>query len=678
MSRKDLPRNPGRHRIEKDHSSERRILPAPTAIPAFVGYTRSAEDGNGNSLNQTPVLVATLDEFEEKFGGGPDFRFSLESTQEETADFELTGQKYNWVPSHLTTYEISTIFYLYSSLKFYFANGGGQCYIVSVGQYETYTLREDVLGLTPQKNLIQPDADALIEGIAALESVLKPSPTIILVPDAQLLEQEECYRVQQATLAHCGAKRDRIALFDVWGGKVASPELTEVAAFRAGIGEDHLEFGVGYYPWVQTLLYGPESVSYYNMMNATSLLPELFPGRKALGELRKLVSDLKALKLYLRVPPPDRKGNGWVSWPRMFMENPQDDSDLRAGPAWRVKVLLKMWDMLLDLGIERKFPVGKAKIANDDIINYIFTLITPAGPLAYYLGQIYLHDLEFPEGPVGVMTDEVLAKYEITPPKPDGSTYPVVDPEDANGRMEGFLIMIFQIFSQAIESVVDKAHALLLEKDNAFAATNPNYKRLMQSLADAANVLPVTGGLAGLYVENDAGKGVWNAPTNIAIKKVSATCAQIANKEQEKLNHDPVGGKSMNAIRSFFGRGAATVYGARTLAGNHPDARYLPDKRTLIYIEQSIEQTMPTLAGMPNTEATWGEVKRILKRFLKKIWRSRGLQGDSKEEAYKIEVGLDETMTQQEVDSGLLKVRISVAPAVPMEFIVLEFQQQLS
>lgn len=677
MSRKEQSRSPGYHRIERESPHERRIESVPTAIPAFVGYTRRTEDGGGSSYINVPTLINSLSGFEERFGGAPDFRFSLESCKSDEADYELSGQFFKWVPSHKTRKKEYSNFYLYQSLQFYFANGGGQCYIVPVGSYESFTLEEGVLSLVPQKVLTTPSADDLIGGISALGADLSPSPTLILLPDAQLLDQEDCFRVQQEALLHCEVMADRIALFDIWGADREENGMESVEAFREGIGSGSLEFGVAYFPWVKTLLVKPESVSWYNMFNAASLLPELFPGQRALGELKQLAADLDAIKLYLRVPPPQSSDKGWINWGEMFHDNAARSEDPRSGPAWKVGVLLKMWDMLLDLAIEKKFPTGRVRINNDEITAYVFTLINPAGPLAYYLGQIFLYDQEFPEGAVGKMTAQVLAKYEIQPPASEGKVYPVVDTEDARTRMEEFLGMIFQIFFQAVESIVDNTQTLLAKKNEAFAGSHPYYRNLMQSLSEAANILPVTAGLAGILVENDALKGVWNAPTNVNMKKVAATCVPITNKEQEKLNRDPVGGKSVNAIRSFFGRGAATVYGARSLAGNHPDFRYLPDKRTLIYIERSIAQTLPTLAKLPSNEDTWGEIKRICKRFLKRIWRARGLQGDTKEEAYDIQVGLGETMTQADIDAGKLKLKIFVAPAVPTEFVVMEFEQEM-
>ena len=81
---------------------------------------------------------------------------------------------------------------------------------------------------------------------------------------------------------------------------------------------------------------------------------------------------------------------------------------------------------------------------------------------------------------------------------------------------------------------------------------------------------------------------------------------------------------------------------------------------------------------MPNNEETWGELKRILKRFLKRIWRSRGLQGDSKEEAYQIEVGVGETMSTKDLQDGVMKLTVKVAPAVPEEFIEMKFEQKMT
>ena len=82
-------------------------------------------------------------------------------------------------------------------------------------------------------------------------------------------------------------------------------------------------------------------------------------------------------------------------------------------------------------------------------------------------------------------------------------------------------------------------------------------------------------------------RGVWTAPANVTPVAVTAPSVRLNNQQQDALNV-PVNGKAINAIRDFVGRGTL-VWGARTLDANSNEYRYIPVRRTLIYVEQSIK-----------------------------------------------------------------------------------------
>lgn len=94
------------------------IAPAETAIPAFIGYTEKAV-WKGESLLYIPTRIESIAEFEEIFGGGPlqDVEVFLDSNN-------------NYIKG-----EAASKLHLYDSLRLFYANGGGRCYIISVGSY---------------------------------------------------------------------------------------------------------------------------------------------------------------------------------------------------------------------------------------------------------------------------------------------------------------------------------------------------------------------------------------------------------------------------------------------------------------------------------------------------------------------------------------------------------------
>ncbi len=91
-----------------------------TAIPAFIGYTARATKLSDNDLLQVPTKVKSLLDYEFYFGQGPDISVSK----------VLLGENNDFLSSTFTS-----TYYLYDSMRLFFDNGGGGCYIVSVGGY---------------------------------------------------------------------------------------------------------------------------------------------------------------------------------------------------------------------------------------------------------------------------------------------------------------------------------------------------------------------------------------------------------------------------------------------------------------------------------------------------------------------------------------------------------------
>ena len=151
---------------------------------------------------------------------------------------------------------------------------------------------------------------------------------------------------------------------------------------------------------------------------------------------------------------------------------------------------------------------------------------------------------------------------------------------------------------------------------------------------------------------------------------------QITHEQQEGLNVDPNSGKSINAIRAFPGKGTL-VWGARTLAGNDNEWRYVPIRRLFIMIEESARKATAFAVFEPNDATTWLKVKGMLESYLYGLWEQGALQGSTPEAAYYVNVGLGKTMSQQDVLEGKMVVEIAVAAVRPAEFIILRFSHKL-
>jgi len=202
------------------------------------------------------------------------------------------------------------------------------------------------------------------------------------------------------------------------------------------------------------------------------------------------------------------------------------------------------------------------------------------------------------------------------------------------------------------------------------------YNRIKDALARERVVLPPSAAMAGIYAAVDRDRGVWKAPANVSLNGVIGPVSRMTDDDQENLNVDPTAGKSINALRDFTGRGTM-VWGARTLAGNDNEWRYVPVRRLFINIEESAKKASAFAVFEPNDATLWIKVGSMIGSYLDSLWERGALAGLKAEDAYYVNVGLGKTMTAQDVLEGRLIVEIGIAAVRPAEFIVLRFMHQL-
>ncbi|HMC85744.1 MAG TPA: phage tail sheath C-terminal domain-containing protein, partial [Chitinophagaceae bacterium] len=151
----------------------------------------------------------------------------------------------------------------------------------------------------------------------------------------------------------------------------------------------------------------------------------------------------------------------------------------------------------------------------------------------------------------------------------------------------------------------------------------------------------------------------------------------INNQEQDDLNVDSKAGKSINIIRSFLGRGPAMVWGARTLAGNDNEWRYISVRRFFIMVEESINNAVQLFVFEPNDENTWVRIKSMIQNYLTERWKEGALMGASVKEAFFVHIGLNQTMSEQDILEGRLIIQVGMAVVRPAEFIILRFMHKM-
>lgn len=202
------------------------------------------------------------------------------------------------------------------------------------------------------------------------------------------------------------------------------------------------------------------------------------------------------------------------------------------------------------------------------------------------------------------------------------------------------------------------------------------YNQIKNKLARERVILPPSAAMVGIYASVDRDRGVWKAPANVSVSGVIGPVSRMTDNDQEGLNVDPTAGKSINAIRDFTGRGTM-VWGARTLAGNDSEWRYVPVRRLFINVEKSAKKASAFAVFEPNDATLWLKVKRMIESYLYTLWERGALAGSKPEQAYYVNVGLGKTMTTQDIVEGRLIVEIGIAAVRPAEFVVLRFMHRL-
>lgn len=438
-----------------------------------------------------------------------------------TAEFISGGIAYDVAPSSIN-------YRMYSAIKFFYENGGGTSYIMSIGSYDY------------SKKAIT-DTDGFMSAITLLEKEMEP--TMLVIPDLVEIKDptanpasnladyyKNAYSLQGAMINHCGKMMNRVAILDVPGG-FTEPMVgkTSVEYFRDAVTPLDPKFNsyaAVYYPWLHTTVIQTSEVSYKNFDKAS------------------YANILKMLKTEFT----DKNG------------------------------------------------VFNTKM--DPIVGVFDSTKTPA------------------------------------------------------------------------------PNSLQFEKSNTILQNlSKSYQMLTGAIIAQMNLMGPSAAMAGIYTSVDNNEGVWVAPANVGVQSTVAPSIKIDHQTQEDLNV-PIDGKSISAIRAFTGRGNL-VWGARTLDGNSNDWRYINVRRTLIFIEQSVKEAAKAYVFAPNDASTWVNVQSMISNFLNDLWKQGGLVGPKASDAFSVSVGIGSTMTGEDILLGIMRVAVKVAVSHPAEFISITFQQEM-
>src|ERR1041385_3718920 len=181
------------------------------------------------------------------------------------------------------------------------------------------------------------------------------------------------------------------------------------------------------------------------------------------------------------------------------------------------------------------------------------------------------------------------------------------------------------------------------------------------------------GAVAGVMARTDTQRGVWKAPAGQEASLIGVPQLSVSLTDDENGELNPLG---VNCLRAFpiIGR---VVWGARTLEGADQLAsewKYIPVRRTALYIEESLYRGTKWVVFEPNDEPLWAQIRLNVGSFMHDLFRQGAFQGKTPREAYLVKCD-KETTTQSDIDHGIVNIVVGFAPLKPAEFVILKIQQ---
>ncbi|MGZ8157304.1 MAG: phage tail sheath family protein [Methylobacter sp.] len=566
-----IPKTPGVY-VEEISTLAPSVAPVTTAVPVFIGYTEKGPE-------LIPTRIDTLLDYESVFGRANPSKFSV-TVNNPGESSQTLGE---------ITRTDTKKFLMYYGLSLYFQNGGGSCYILSVGGYSNSA----------------PDKTHFVNALNVLET--EDEPTLIVLLDATALcTIEEYYGLCNTALKQCKKLGDRFLIVDIPDGKTDS--------FRnsSTFGKENLSYAAAYYPYLNTSL----NYLYYDETNVEiNSIPENPKSEPvAVNSIFKWTSDDIGIEVSYSGAASDQ--------PAITITNDAGgaESEFDISPAKLLTI---------------KFSSTKAPNAKDFVASW------------------------------GIWKTANAAKAK-------GFEIKVMDGKDS---VELKAAAAQKLTKEQVPPEVPKQNATQTLADLKQSNT-ALYNQIKSSLDNHRVTLPPSPAIAGVYASVDRDRGVWKTPANVSLSAVIGPVTKISDTAQDDLNIDPTAGKSINAIRSFTGKGTL-VWGGRTLAGNDNEWRYISVRRLFITIEESTRKASAFAVFEPNDATTWLKVKAMIESYLYGLWQQGALAGSKPELAYFVSVGLGKTMTAQDILEGRMIVNIGVAAVRPAEFIILCFSHKM-
>ncbi|TPG45294.1 phage tail sheath C-terminal domain-containing protein [Flavobacterium pectinovorum] len=677
------------------------IAEVETAIPAFIGYTEKAVKKIENDLDRVPTRITSLLDYETYFGFAyPEDTISVDVTDVVT-DNVVTER--NIVVNQPAT---PKPFLMYYALQIYFANGGGPCYIVSVKNYEDVNSNENPV---------------LFNDLNAGLNLLKAEdePTLLLFPDAKALSVDEFYALYSNALIQCHDLQDRFTILDTYTSTDIGVD-SQALRDKISLEKDYLKYGAAYYPYLDTILdyrYNEDDILINHVTNVPDAISTAF------GEVEDALATVTLTVGNLVVVTDDDADtvddliSGSVADVLTYIDSatgynnavPGSETFTVAKTTAFIPILETLTADLNSLISDKDKIQNAAESAIASVEEVANAGDALQSALDVFVGLFEGNNkIEKVRDNLEDLTAKLKASntnLKIAQNVKTNTTNVIAEiaklltfsaPDSIINLPDNTLAITVDVFnlSSGTDSMVTLVDAIKTEINNVTTTDvnngamngrylgdiegldNKSYNAIKIEIANLPLTLPPSSAVAGIYARVDSNRGVWKAPANVGINYVVRPSLKITNGDQDNLNVDTVAGKSINAIRSFTGKGTL-VWGSRTLAGNDNEWRYVPVRRFFNMAEESIKKATDQFVFEPNDANTWIRVRAMIENFLILQWRNGALAGAKPEQAFYVRIGLGQTMSALDILEGRMIIEIGMAVVRPAEFIILRFSHKM-
>lgn len=675
-------KTPGVYVVEQN-SFGSSIVANETAIPVFIGYTEYALNSQGEDLNKVkigvntseivyePVLVKSMLEYQNAFGGA-DETGRIYVTKKIDKDRKVVYSSENKTKDGSNLYEPGL---MYPSVSNFFSNGGGNCYIISLGFYKDFNKNEDAAKITGEMDYIE----------QAIE--MAETTTLILPTDLIRFSDTNYYTWGTQFTNFAQKEKKYFTVLDVIQAEPNNPvyNTADIEKYRGLVSPEFPSYAGAYFPYLKSLTPYAYKTDLSNVFLDGS---PVLVGTSSMNDYKAVVAVAGAKEPIFTAKYSDKELFPAVVYAAAAAEAKAsivvDKNSLTVAYVLDTTAadMNSLWKEQAEQYPEWKLQFENPTVADGAVTYMQLALWKNIEPSAEFPFIASCYEIAVTDAPIDPMTATIALGAAATKTEvaiAAGGALTITVAADSS------VLEAITAYTQGTDTVTLAANPLYLASKIAGGETtelptnntpNSTIEEVKTFLSTNYINMPPSPFMAGIYSRLDNATGVWTPPANVAPTGVTGPLVQLTNKQQEDLNVDAKAGKSINAIRSFTGKGTL-VWGARTNDGNSMDWRYVNVRRLFISMETDISMSLEAYVFKANVHNTWVEVKTNIESYLFGLYGQGAFAGTTPEGSYQVLIGKGETMTDEDVLNGYMRVSIMVAPVRPAEFIVLTFSQMI-